>query len=441
MPKAFAHAGMLSGMVLLVAMAVANRYTLLLMLWMSGRTLEDRSYPEIGRNVFGRQGLVAVLLAYLLFTGGILTSYLIALIDVLQQLPYVGDAPRGVLVCVALLLCAPGAMLRSLRHVAWLSGVCMAGVCTLTLVLTFVCIGDVFSPSVVNAPIEEPMRPGDVDLVRTELWGLMKGAALFALQFSVQAGGIEVLSSVGCDEHIAQDGEVVDDALLYQTTSIPQAERITRNAYVIAASLSAAIGCAGYLRFGDHVDGDVLLSLAGRSAAPSSVLLLARVSLGFVVTCSFAFIMVPCRCATLDIFAQHRSSTDHGVVPYQTFRRVTVGILAVCWFIAFLVPDLASMLEFVAVWATMALAFVFPCAFLIEMRRREEGVPIFSSMNALPLSLTAFAVAVIISCCSADVEALTDGSAGKAGHRAMVFNLTALAPSEQGPHTRNGPIG
>ena len=40
-----------------------------------------------------------------------------------------------------------------------------------------------------------------------------------------------------------------------------------------------------------------------------------------------------------------------------------------------MVTDLSEVLKFVAVWATMALAFILPCSFLIELRRRQEGVP------------------------------------------------------------------
>ena len=67
--------------------------------------------------------------------------------------------------------------------------------------------GDVLSPELVNAPIEAAGRPGDVDLFRGDLSRFFSGAALFSLQFSVQAGGIEVLSRFG-DAEAPEDGSM-----------------------------------------------------------------------------------------------------------------------------------------------------------------------------------------------------------------------------------------
>lgn len=143
MPRAFANVGLLNGLVIMVLMALANRYTLLVVLRMASTALdEEPSYPEIGNRVFGRQGLLAVLFSYLLLTGGCLIGMVIGLADTLALLIHV-DAPRFLWVLLSVLLCTPGSLLKTLKSVAFLSGVCMLGVVTIVVTLTVVCLGDI----------------------------------------------------------------------------------------------------------------------------------------------------------------------------------------------------------------------------------------------------------------------------------------------------------
>ena len=57
MPRAMADAGLISGLALMGILALANRYTMLQVLWMSHSVLssEECSYPELGRHVFGQR--------------------------------------------------------------------------------------------------------------------------------------------------------------------------------------------------------------------------------------------------------------------------------------------------------------------------------------------------------------------------------------------------
>jgi hypothetical protein len=94
MPRAFANVGLLNGSVIMILMALANRYTLLVVLKMSRTALEQEpSYPEIGKRVFGQQGLMAVLVSYILLTGGCLVGMIIGLSDALDQLIHI-ESPR-----------------------------------------------------------------------------------------------------------------------------------------------------------------------------------------------------------------------------------------------------------------------------------------------------------------------------------------------------------
>merc|ERR1719468_411046 len=101
----------------------------------------------------------------------------------------------------------------------------------------------------------------------------------------------------------------------------------------------------------------------------------------------------------MDLFALRRR--DHGTgagdgVSAERFKKINGCILGICACIAWLISDLALMLEFVGVWSTMALAFVLPCAFHMELRRRQEGVSWLSMDNALHLALLVLGVVVTV---------------------------------------------
>jgi len=425
MPRAMADAGLVSGLFVMGLVAVANRHTLLQVLWMSHSVLgsEKCSYPELGRHVFGQKGLIAVLIGYILFTGGILSAYLVVLVDLFRQLTTLAVAPRFVLVAVAVLVCLPGASLRSLRHVALVSAVCMLGVCCLVVILTCVCVGDVLSPNLVNAPVEDPGRPGDVDILRGDFRRLLSGAALFSLQFSVQAGGIEVLS------HLGPEGEQDEEEVV---APLMAAEDISQIAFLIALVFSAVTGTAAYLRFGDKVAGNVLLDFS--PVAPYLPLMLSWISYGFVVICSFAFIMVPCRSAAVDVFALGRRNDSGGpeALPKDKFHSLNAVILAICGLVAWLISDLSKVLTFVGVWATMALAFVLPGAFTIELRRRQEGMPLVCAANIVPILLIAFGLLVAFTSTLELVASFTGfqnqpASLEASGQRTFVPDIAAAA--------------
>jgi len=392
MPRAFASGGLCFGLILMTAIAVANKHTLMLLLWISQCTLESASYPMIGKHVYGQQGTLLVLLAYLLYTGGVLTVYLIALTDIMGQLPPLDSVWHSVRVVLAVLLCAPGAAMKSLRQVAALSAVCMAGVFTLVGTLISVCLATQESTmaDVVRMGPESPL-------------GALQAAALFALQFSVQAGGIEVLSKIHTVAHPPRSGNqdevdttaqgVVSDGGETEAL-LTAAEDVSFVAFIVAGVLSGTLGVIGYARFGDDVKGDLLLNFD--DSEWSAHLIVARIAYGFVVTCSFAFIVVPCRLAVIELLRMRRHLLRADMHPNDVHKVVTGIILCCCALVAWLVPNLADMLEFVGVWATMALAFILPCAFHMELCRRQEGRRYISAENLTSLGLVVFGVLIIV---------------------------------------------
>ena len=99
-------------------------------------------------------------------------------------------------------------------------------------------------------------------------------------------------------------------------------------AYTIALLLSATLGTAAYLRFGDAVAGNVLLDFTPTTSYWP--LMISWLSYACVVVCSFAFIMVPCRLAALDVFSLRRRDGASNDLPKERFMSLTAGILCVC---------------------------------------------------------------------------------------------------------------
>jgi len=320
----------------------------------------------------------------------------IGLADTLHQLAHV-EAPRLIWVFGAVLLCTPGSFLKTLRGVAFLSGICMVGVVTIVVTLSAVCLGDVLWPAseVINgvgvvynqssttATTAAEVPDNAVHWMLMDPRGLFATTSIFALQFSIQAGGIEVLTSMKADgdEESNSDG--------YESNLLPAAEQITQLAFAIAALLCGTCGIAGYARFGSEVKGNVLLNFA-IDDHPFSMTLI-RVAYVFVITCSFSFIIVPCRFAAYDLFGLRRRNVagdSAELISKGTFRKTTGCILLVSLVFALFVNDLADMFNYVGVWATTAIAFILPCIFQLELRRRQEGIRYTSPQNgALALLL------------------------------------------------------
>jgi len=393
MPRAYARCGLITGFIFMVLMAYANHYTLLLVFSMSETILKDASYPKLARHIFGQRGIVAVWCSYIIFSGGCLVIYFIALSDIFSQIPLFCNFGRGGRVILAMLLCAPGAMMKTLKNVAFFSLLCVIGVFTLVTCLTFICMVELLSPPS-SAPLNDT---GVVEMFRFHPYDVVMAASVFALQFSIQAGGIEVLSNIAsgassevrsrdeCEEEVDETGQPS------RSSGIHVARQVSSFSYALALLFSGVIGCMGYIRFGQNVKGDFLLNFG--SGDYEVLMVLVRFAYGVIVSCSFAFVMVPCRYAVVDLFRM-RDDPSTERVPDVAFVKSTSAIFLVAGFIAWVVPDLSSMIEFVGVWSTMSLAFILPCAFLIQLRRLE-GIWVLSRRNVCPIMMVFVGVAVI----------------------------------------------
>jgi len=439
MPRAVANVGVVPGIFLMTVVAVANRYTLLLVLWMSETMLDETSLPEMGRHVFGQAGLLVVMVSYLLLTGGMMVAYLVIVADILGQLLPLAGLPRLALVAAAAALCLPGAVLKSLRHSALLGIVCAFGVVALVTSLLGTCIMDVEREVQAVDPATGEAAAGPA-LFRGGVRQVVSSLCLFAVQFSVQAGGIELLGRVSHpEEHQPAEHSELEEAIPHhghEAYDLAAALGASGLAFGFALVACGSVGFASYGHLGETVHGNVLLSLGVPVAVPMAAV---RVLYLAVVVASFAFLMVPCRCAALDLLQCRRRVDGEAVAPAGRDVKVTSLLLALLALVALKVPDLAQALEFVGAWATMVLAFLLPCGFLIELRRRTENLPLLCAGNALPLGLIGCALAVMaFSGCSLVFGLMASfaeaPASGATGDRTVVQDLgSAVAGRSHGP--------
>lgn len=441
MPKAIAEAGLLASSLVLFGLAVASRETLLLLLSLGARAGHRwPSYPEIGKCALGPQGLVAVFLVYLLYSGGLLTAFMVALTDLLQQtvIDFQGtpDVPRFPALAAAMVLCVPGMVTKSLHFAAVLSGACQAGAALLVLSLLAACWGDVLPAWLPGAAEDAPGVAEDVAFLPHGLGGLLKAGSLFAAQLTLQAGFVEVLgmgrgraleldsplgSGQGRFASFASAGSGAHDPCTVDM------EATSRNAYVAAALLLSSVGSAGYMRFGGSVAGDVLASFGTGYSVVSGVrrvvLLVARGVYSFTLVTSAAFVAAPCRAVVLELFAARRSV---GGASNRASRRASVFVLLSCGFVAWLQRDLAEVLSFVGAWAAGPLSLVFPSLFAVELARRQEGRPIVHPRNAWHVSRLLVGALLVLGHLVESVAFALSQPPGHRGQRITVMDLSNI---------------
>lgn len=217
-------------------------------------------------------------------------------------------------------------------------------------------------------------------------------------------------------------------ALKEQMQCTRGAEVISRRAYAAATPLVGAVAMVGYLRFGNNVAGNLLTSLSADGNSHEVGLLdkafmLATSTYGIVLVAASAFVAAPCRTAALELFLVRRSA---GGASTKTFRRATGAVLAACAVTAWFVRDLASLIGFLGAWAAGPLVFILPALIIVELARQEDGRPILSASNAVPIALLLFGATLILSSTAGFLSIALTYPAGHRGQRVMMHNLNYI---------------
>jgi amino acid permease len=397
-PHAYSKGGLFTGFGIMVATAMASRYTLLRLVQMTESTLQEGSpsYPELANQILGRQGMIMVRVAFLMYTVGLLSGYLVIFIDLSRLLcsPLI-QVPRLFMTVLAILCCAPGGMMKSLRYRHWISGGVTIGILGMVLGLTASCLDKFMGPFDENAPVENDFRPDDVDYIRDDFQDVSACISLFAVLFSLHGGGIELLSKSSVPDRSLNEGLTVLSG--DEQSDMPAAESVSKRGFVIALVFVSIIGMCSYLHWGDLVNGNVFTSFREQRFP----LLLGPTAFIYMLTIpvSFAHLMVPCRFAVMDVFALRRSNQDAigSPVSDKTFAKASISVIVFVGVVALLVNDLGWLMELVGTFAVIPLGFILPCFLLMESRRRQDGTEIMSARNAIPNMIVVVGVLVILS--------------------------------------------
>eukprot|EP00927_Polykrikos_kofoidii_P042277 TRINITY_DN3614_c0_g2_i1.p1 TRINITY_DN3614_c0_g2~~TRINITY_DN3614_c0_g2_i1.p1 ORF type:complete len:521 (+),score=63.18 TRINITY_DN3614_c0_g2_i1:78-1640(+) len=397
-PYAYSKGGLFTGFGIMVATAMASRYTLLRLVHMTESMLQEESpsYPDLAKQILGRQGTVVMRTSFLLYSLGLLSGYLIILIDLSQLLcNSLTQVPRLFMLALAMLCCAPGGMMKSLRYRHWISGGVTIGVLGMVFGLTAACLDRFMGPFNENAPVDDDFRPDDVDYTRGDLQDVSACISLFAVLFSLHGGGIEILRKISVPNRTLDEGLTVVSG--EEQSDMPAAESVSKRGFVIALVFVSIIGMCSYLHWGDLVKGNVFTSF--REQGLPFVLWPTAFIYMLTIPVSFAHLMVPCRFAVMDVFALRRSNQNAigGPVSDQTFAEVSVSIIVVAGVVAFLASDLGWLMECVGTFAVIPMGFILPCFLLMESRRRQDGTEIMSARNAIPNMIVVVGVLVILS--------------------------------------------
>jgi len=425
-PRALARAGLATGLLVLAGVAAASCQTLLALLkHNSDRTHRASSFPEIGRLALGPQGLGVVLLAYLLYGGGLFTAYLVTLVDMLQQV-MAADLPRIVHVLIALAMCTPSIVMRNLRYATVLSAICAVSMTMLIATLFTNFVGEAGTTDADEETV-------DLNYASVSPGGLLAAASLFVVQFSAHAGFLEVLGETSCREEgmelesrtsIDQGRQALSSSLPAPKTGMDVAGG-PRGAFVLAAMLVGSVGTAGYMRFGNGVTGNVLSSFATKPGGGYQVgpLLLAQVAYGLALAYSAGFVAAPCRAAMLELFAVRRGM---GGTSVRAFRIASGVLLITCGFAAWLQQDVANVLCFVGSFAAGPMVFALPSLIALEPVWSQEGRLEPSAANGRHLALLVLGALLPLGFLGEAAATVLSRSAGYTGHRIMVHDFSNI---------------
>lgn len=401
LPYAMAEAGPLFGLFAL-PVAVKSSYStwkMLVELSAFDGTIAGRlSYPEIGRRVLGSEGHLAVLVSYVLYSGGLLVCQLSALSDILFIfLP----EWQGWTLWFAMFLACPGVCWPTPPSGKLFAVTCIGGVFALIVTLL-----------TVSADIGGEVGPkADFDFGMPSFTGLLNGLAIFVAQFSAHCS-FEVTTSI-FDAEEDFGGVLVNFA----------------HAYTFAFGVSLALAMAGYVHFGHNIQSNVLLSW-------SSVKSTQPVMQWFQVTQAVYILVLlvgtslsarPCVASLQEIFgASRRGFTGPSHSPQKALP-VLLGCGAVSWLQGTRSSGLGSSLKWLGAFGASPLVLLLPPLFYVEMARRQGGRPMLSPENATALIPAALGLLLTISAIFEIVSSSMSSPAGHRGDRTAVSltNITA----------------
>lgn len=401
LPYAMAEAGFIFSCVALLVAVKASYSTWKMLVELSafdgiaGRI----SYPEIGRRVLGVEGHLAVLVAYVLYSGGLLVCQLCALSDVL--LIFLPDW-QGWTLWLAIALASPGVLWPKAPAGQLISVSCIGAAVALAVSLLMVSadLGAQAGPSL-SEGFKGP-----------SFTGLLSSFAIFLAQFSVQSS-FEVTTAIG-DLEEDFGGVLVNFA----------------NAFIFALGTSLALAMAGYVHFGSNVQCNVLLSWTAVES-PLATLQWLRVTeavyiLSLVVGASLS--SRPCVASIQEILGGSRRGFTGPSHSPQKALPVLLGCGVISW-LQGMSSGLGSSLKWLGAFGASPLVLLLPPLFYVEMARRQGGRSLVSPENATSMIPLALGLLLTIGTFFEIVTSSMSSPLGHRGDRTVTSSLTNITAS------------
>lgn len=361
LPSCFRRCGWLLATLLLVGVAATQMFTLKALVFVSA--LRQRgSYEGLTEASLGRAARVACTLCVLLLQAGSLVALLELLADLLVAsvsplMPPGADVGRvhvmsALCFGVLLPLCA---LVRGEEAMSQASVVSVVFLCGFTAAT----MGIAFFPSATN--VKEGAPPGPLALWRPQGVALSLPVIIFALT------GHSALFP--CLAAMKSPTVTRADALLLGSTRA-------------ATLIYAAVGVAGYFTFREATAGTLLrnLSEVERLGAPERAAVLA-LKLGFALSTAGAvpITLLPVRDAALAALRGSSGAEEEGAVllpqGFLAHSALCGALLGCCLLAAVAMPNVEVVFALTGATASVALAYVLPCACFLATSGRAEPPP------------------------------------------------------------------
>jgi amino acid permease len=341
-PWALCQSGLVTGVLMLWAAAIATNFTIRLLVRLYA-TDAQVSFESLAMRAFGPIGSAVTHFTVLLYCFGTAVADVIVVGDVLVPvmgilLPDAHFLHHKAAICTLLTLAIMLPLsfyqqVSSLRLVTLLS---TGGVVLLALVLL---LQGGF------ALAEGTLQP--MELTRWD-GGILLCLPVVIFSFSCQANLFEILEEQ-IDQRRATDFRIVNIAMCIDTF------------------VYTAIGVAGYALFGADVDGNVLRNLDLHR--PLHVL--AQLAIGISLCLSYPLCIIPARFTLKDmLFKDDATVAESAFAPRSAL--ITLGLVVSSLLFAILVPSISELFTVLGSTTGALIAFILPASFYLRLAEKGE---------------------------------------------------------------------
>ncbi|TFK54228.1 AAAP amino acid permease [Heliocybe sulcata] len=365
LPYAMRQAGLITGVILLVALCAVTDWTIRLIVInakMSGAT----SYIDIMNRCFGSSGRAAVSFFQFAFAFGGMCAFGIIIGDTiphvirsvfpsLSTIPVISLLTNRQFVIALCTLCVsyPLSLYRDIHKLARASGLALLGMLVIV------------ASVMIKAPEVAPELKGDPDQRFTIIGpGVFQAVGVISFAFVCHHNSLLIYGSL-------------------RTPTLDRFSLVTHISTLLSLVCCCTLAISAYLQFTDKTQGNILNNFSGSD----SLINLARFCFGLNMFTTLPLELFVCRETVEQYFFSHE--------PFNLQRHVlfTTSIIVASMFIALITCDLGVMLEITGGVSATALAYIFPAACYLKLT--DAQVPWYSRKKLPAFICAAFGATVL----------------------------------------------